>query len=165
MLFIGFCGAAACFGEAGLLAMVAAEFAGLFFVREESGARLTYAAGALLDLVLLTALFIPLVAVAAPEHGGWGLRALLGGLLGFALMMKLWNRSPLPDWMLPARGIHARRLVAFAAIAVIVATGPAGYVFERSLAGPFYPEPAWVYAILLGLPAYCAPLWDVLIRD
>ena len=81
------------------------------------------------------------------------------------LLVALLRRWPLPEWMLPVKGIWARRLLAFAAIfglaAVLLAEAFLA-LWQRSTVSGGIPWLPWL--ILALLLAYAAPLGDVLVR-
>jgi len=169
-----------CLGPAaivGLVALIAMEFAGGFVASRDGAGRTLFAGLATLDLVVLPAfsliglLFFVSRRDAWPEVQKWAINWLLpwlaGAAFGTGIIVKLWRRTPWPEWVLPLRGRHARRFLAAAGITLLVAVSPLGIGLGSILWGPAggtdVPWGFWV--LFAGLPFYFAPLWHVLVND
>jgi len=149
------------FGAAGALVALAAVTSWGFMARRSS-MRTLLAGAALFDLTALGGLFL-LLRVLRPD-GGFAASVLLAVTAGL-LAAASRARVGYPEWFLPVRGIHARKLTAALAILAAVGASPLGWLASELPNQPgSQGVPVWVWLIGAGLPGYFAPLWQTLVH-
>lgn len=145
------------------IVVLAAAFSAPFLARYSEAARLLFSALALTDLAVVNALALSnayrdVAASTNPRLSDRILLTWLADALALACGGKLLRGSAWPEWLLPLKGLHARRGLSAVTIGTLLITGVIGLGITTTTDGPFF------LICCAALLCYLQPLWDVLAR-